>query len=90
MVNKAAVDLSQLERPFTLDEIKGAVFNLGGDKAPAPDGFPMQFFKQSQHMIKGDLVKLCEDFYLGKINLEMINWTTIALIPKVHTPRIII
>lgn len=38
-------------------------------------------------MIKGDLVKLCEDFYLGKINLEMINWTTIALIPKVHTPK---
>ncbi|KAH7690552.1 RNA-directed DNA polymerase protein [Dioscorea alata] len=31
---KANVDLSHLERPFSLDEIKRAVFDLGGNKAP--------------------------------------------------------
>lgn len=37
--NKISVDLTQLERPFTLEEVKREVFDLGGDKAPGPDGF---------------------------------------------------
>lgn len=43
--HKRHIDLLHLEQPFRLEEIKEAVFNLGGDKAPGPDGFPMQFFK---------------------------------------------
>ncbi|XP_039146845.1 uncharacterized protein LOC120284106 [Dioscorea cayenensis subsp. rotundata] len=43
--NKASVDLSFLECPFTLEEVKRAVFDHGSDKAPGPDGFPMHFFK---------------------------------------------
>lgn len=39
--NKWQVDLSHLEQPFMLKEIKGAVFELGGDKAPGTDGFPL-------------------------------------------------
>lgn len=39
--NKAPIDLASLHRPFTLEEVKGMVFKLGRDKAPAPDGFPM-------------------------------------------------
>lgn len=44
--NKENEDLLQLERPFSLEEIKIVVFNLGRDKAPGPDGFPLQFFRQ--------------------------------------------
>ena len=40
------LDLSSLEWPFTLEEIKQAVFELGADKAPGPDGFPMFFFQK--------------------------------------------
>lgn len=43
--NKASIDLSFLESPFTLEEVKRAVFELGSDKAPGPDGFPIHFFK---------------------------------------------
>lgn len=43
---KTPVDLSTQERPFSVEEIWKAVFKLGGDKAPGPNGVPLQFFKQ--------------------------------------------
>ncbi|XP_039126606.1 uncharacterized protein LOC120262766 [Dioscorea cayenensis subsp. rotundata] len=43
---KTPVDLSTLDRPFTLEEVRKAVFELGRDKAPGPDGFPLIFFRQ--------------------------------------------
>ncbi|KAH7659258.1 RNA-directed DNA polymerase protein, partial [Dioscorea alata] len=72
------------KRDFRFQE---AVFNLGSDKAPGPDGFPLQFFKSFWDTIKGDLFKLCEDFYTGSINLERVNWANITLIPKVSAPE---
>lgn len=42
---KTPMDLTRLEDPFSVEEIKSAVFELGGDKAPVPDGFPIHFFK---------------------------------------------
>ena len=30
--------------PFSEEEIKSAVFDMEGDKAPGPDGFPAEFF----------------------------------------------
>ncbi|XP_039123619.1 uncharacterized protein LOC120260245 [Dioscorea cayenensis subsp. rotundata] len=84
--NKAFVDLSSLERPFTLEEVKRAVFDLGSDKASGSDGFPMFFFKTYWEFVKGEVMQLCEDFYTGKANLERINWACIALIPKVLSP----
>lgn len=82
---KHHVKLSHLEHPFTLDEIKGVVFDLGGDKAPCLESFPLQFFKQFWDMIKLDLLKLCEDFYCSRANLERIKWDSITLIPKTNS-----
>lgn len=73
LVNKNFVDLSQLERPFLIEEVKTAVFDLGKNKAPGPDGFPLLFFRQFWEIIKLDLLNLCEDFYWGIANLEHIN-----------------
>lgn len=42
---KVDLDLSQLERPFSLDEIKRTVLDLGGNKASGLDGFLLQLFK---------------------------------------------
>lgn len=68
-----AMDLSYSDRVFTLEEIKRVIFNLGGDKAPGRDGFLMKFFKKSWETVKGALLKLCEDFNAGSVNLERIN-----------------
>lgn len=86
LARKEQVELSMLYQPFTLDEIKRVVFDLGGDKAPGPDGFPIHFFKTFWDSVKVDLWKLCGDFYFRRANLEKINLSNIALIPKVDTP----
>ncbi len=36
----------ELTSPFSLEEIKSATFQLGGDKAPGLDGFSMHFFQK--------------------------------------------
>ena len=36
---------SWIERPFTEDEVKDAIFDCDGNKAPGPDGFLMTVFQ---------------------------------------------
>lgn len=66
------------------------MFELGWDKASGPDGFPLQFFRQFLDTIKSDLWRLCEDFFNGKTDLEIVNWVSLALIPKVETPEALV
>lgn len=42
---KVPIDLTSLDRHFTLEEIKRVVFDLGGDKALGPDCFLCNFSK---------------------------------------------
>lgn len=49
----------------------------------------MFFFQHFWETIKEDLWRFCDDFYLGKANLERINWASIALIPKVESPVVL-
>ncbi|XP_039143955.1 uncharacterized protein LOC120281092 [Dioscorea cayenensis subsp. rotundata] len=55
---KNRVDLSPFERSFTIEEVKKAVFELGSDKAPDPDGFPMLFFKTHWEIVKVEVWKM--------------------------------
>lgn len=64
-----------------MEEVKGAIFELGEDNVLGLNGFPIQFFRNYWDTIKGDLLNLCKDFYAGHANLERINWASIALIP---------
>ena len=40
------VNLAHLEEPFTMQELKKAVVELLGEKAPGPDGFIGDFFQK--------------------------------------------
>ena len=80
------MDLSSIEGPFSLEEIRKATFDLWADKALSPDGFPIFFFQKFWDVVKYDLAKLSEDLYVGKGNLEWINWASIVLILKMETP----
>lgn len=64
-------------------EIDKIVQNMPFDKAPVLNGFNGKFLR---HIIKIDFYKLCHDFYDGNINLDGINTSFIALIPKVNNP----
>ena len=43
-------------------EIKGAMFSIGNDKAPGPDGFTSVFFKKAWEVVGGDVCKALETF----------------------------
>ena len=80
--SKDHVDLAPLESPFSSDEIRAAVFDLGTNKAPGPDKFLVSFFQKLWDVVGPEVVKLCSDFYIHLVNLENINWANIVLIPK--------
>lgn len=77
-----SVDLRKLERDFTQDEIKKAVWDLGPDKASGPDRFPLFFYRIFWEEVKGDVLALISDFTEGRANIKRINYSFITLIPK--------
>jgi hypothetical protein len=49
-LNINSADLSHLDAPFSLEQLKGAVNDLHAEKAPGPDGFIGGFFKKCWHI----------------------------------------
>ena len=45
LASKPKVDLSKLENPFTLHEVKRVTFDLDAGKALGPNGFMIFFFQ---------------------------------------------
>ena len=71
-----------LERPFTVDEVKKAVFACDGSKALGPDGFSMAVFQREWETVKNDIMKVFDEFYGSGIINGITNETYICLIPK--------
>lgn len=72
-----------------VEEVKRAVFQLGKDKAPGPDGFSGLFFQSCWEVVKDRLVPLVRDFFENGSSLDDINCTNIVLIPKVENPEMV-
>ena len=76
-------DLSDLDAPFTKEEVRGAIYDLPSDKAPGPDGFHAIFYKRFWPMLGDDLVMEVL-VAVNSCNIpEGWNDTTIVMIPKV-------
>ncbi|GKA91010.1 hypothetical protein Tco_0812880 [Tanacetum coccineum] len=67
-------------------EVKSAMFYMGNDKSPGPDGFTAGFFKDTWDIIGADVIKAVSEFFTNGRLLKELNHTIIALIPKVNTP----
>ncbi|GJR69255.1 hypothetical protein Tco_0015320 [Tanacetum coccineum] len=73
-------------RPISSQEIKEAMFSMGNDKSPGPDGFTAAFFKSSWDIIGSDVSRAVREFFINGRLLKELNHTIIALIPKVNSP----
>ncbi|XP_058775262.1 uncharacterized protein LOC131649520 [Vicia villosa] len=80
-------DSLDLEKPFSEEEIKDAIWSCDGKKSPGPDGFSLEFFKRFWLILKDDLMKLCNDFYLKGTLVKAITSSFLALIPKKNNPQ---
>nr|GFB58325.1 RNA-directed DNA polymerase, eukaryota, reverse transcriptase zinc-binding domain protein [Tanacetum cinerariifolium] len=81
-----AVEALKLVRIVSNEEIKLALFDIDGNKAPGPDGFSSQFFKDSWSVVGDDVCKVVRDFFSNGKLLKEINATVISLVPKVAAP----
>ncbi|GJX20498.1 protein LAZ1 [Tanacetum coccineum] len=85
--NKVTADIaSNMVCDVTNDEIKAAMFDIGDDRAPGPDGYTFVFFKKGWDIVGDDICNAVHDFFSNGLLLKEINHTFLALIPKVSTP----
>jgi len=76
-------DLSELEVPFSQEEIKNTIYSMPSDKAPGPDGFTGAFFKACWETIKEDVMAaMISLFNLNAQGFEWLNSASIVLLPK--------
>lgn len=72
----------QLEKNFSEEEIKEAIFGSYAHGAPGPDGLSFLFYQTFWEVIKTDFMALVRDFEEGKLDIHRLNFALIVLIPK--------
>lgn len=75
-----------LTKPFSLEEVKQAVWDCDSFKSPRPDGVSFGFLKHFWDMLKIDFMKFMVEFHRNGKLTKGLNSTFIALIPKVNSP----
>ncbi|KAJ9549144.1 hypothetical protein OSB04_021687 [Centaurea solstitialis] len=76
----------ELERPFSVEEIKRAVWACDGDKAQGPDGLTFAFIKKFWDTIGADFVAAITDFHSTASLPRGSNSSFVSLIPKIQDP----
>lgn len=71
-----------LSAEVSREEVKKALWGLGKDKSPGPDGFIGSFFRLIWECIEAEIWEMVEEFTRGGFVLKEINNTFIALVPK--------
>lgn len=74
---------------FSIEEIKEAVLNCGGEKATGPDEFTFKFIKHYWDTIDNIIITLVKEFETFGFIPWGYNSSFVALIPKVSDPLFI-
>lgn len=76
-------DLSDLENPFTEEEVWQVIKELPSDKSPEPDEMTAAFYQATWPVIKHDLMQAVHAFYaIDRQGFTCVNGTLLTLIPK--------
>ena len=81
--------MTQLEIPFTKQELRAAVTEIHGEKAPGPDGFPLHFYQRHWDICGDNVTRVVLKIVRGEESPEGINDTVLVLIPKVKNPTLL-
>jgi hypothetical protein len=83
----SVIEAGSLTRPFTVDEVKQAVWDCDSNKSPGPDGISFGFLKKFWTDIKVDFLRFVMEFHRNGRLPKGVNTTFIALIPKIDSPQ---
>lgn len=61
--------------PVSNDEVREAVYQLGGMKAPRPDGFSSTFYQSSWEQIGAEVCNMVKDIFIIGFHSLIINET---------------
>jgi hypothetical protein len=82
------LDLSELGRPISKEEVWATIQDLPHDKAPGLDGFTGRFYRSSWSVIKADMVKAFQAISVMDCrSFHHLNEALITLLPKVDIPE---
>jgi len=76
-----------LVKPFSVDEVKEAIWDCDRFKSPGPDGVNFGFIKDFWLDLKDDVMRFVSEFHRNGKLAKSINSTFIVLIPKVDNPQ---
>jgi hypothetical protein len=83
----SVAECSSLTKPFSKAEVKAAIWDCDSLKSPGPDGINFGFFKDFWMEMKGDVMRFISEFHQNGKLTKGLNFTFIALIPKVDSPQ---
>lgn len=83
LTNDEALDMV---RSVSESEIKNAMFDIDGAKAPGPDGFTSRFYRSAWSIVGKDVCRAIQEFFDNGKLLGEVNATLISLVPKMATP----
>jgi hypothetical protein len=72
-----------LEPTFTIEDLDEVLHSMKVDSAPGPDGLSVLFFRRFWGTLKGPILRLRNDFALGRVDIARQNFGIISLGPKV-------
>lgn len=73
--------------PITKMEVETAIFQMDGNKAPSPDGFPISFFQHYWQLVEQDVYAMVHRFFHRGFILKELNLTNLVLIVKKECPE---
>ncbi|XP_019190758.1 PREDICTED: uncharacterized protein LOC109185230 [Ipomoea nil] len=77
---------STLNKDFTMEEVKNALFDMKPLKAPGPDGFHACLYQKTWEIVGNSIFTQAKNFYDNGILDEGMHDTLIALVPKNECP----
>lgn len=75
-------DCDKLVKEVSNEEIRKVLFKMPGSKAPGPDGYTTEFFKETWSVIGEDITTAVQSFFIKGFLPKGLNSTILALIPK--------
>jgi hypothetical protein len=78
-----AHNLTELDTPFSEEEVWNTIKQMPSDKAPGPDGFTGRFYKTCWPIIKEDIMAAISAVWSRKlVNFGILNSAYVILLPK--------